>query len=97
VGTLLHTVARETSSSSFSFEFCHSTRSTAVIVLLKVGRVSHEEGPVTDVRAGIDQMLRLESHRGSWGQQRFLQVLERGGKQTRISTDLYNVLRNPFT
>lgn len=66
--TLLHTVARETS--SFFFEFCHSIHSIAVIILLKVGRGSHEEVPVTDVRAGIDQTLWLESHQGSQGQQR---------------------------
>lgn len=68
VETLLHTVARETS--SFFFEFCHSTHSIAVIILLKVGRGSPEEVPVTDVRAGIDQTLCLESHQGSQGQQR---------------------------
>lgn len=59
---LLHIVARETSSGSFSFEFCHSTRGMAAIVLLKVGHVSHEGVPVTDVRAGIDQALWLESY-----------------------------------
>lgn len=70
VETLLHTVAKETSSSSFFFEFCHSTHSIAVIILLKVGRGSHEGVPVTDVRAGIDQTLWLDSHQGSQGQQR---------------------------
>lgn len=70
VETVLHTVARETSSSSFFFEFCHSTHSIAVIILLKVGRGSHEGVPVTDVRAGIDQTLWLESHQGAQGQQR---------------------------
>lgn len=65
MAALLHTVATETSSSLFSFEFCHSTHSMAVIVLLKVGHVSHEEVPVTDVRPGTDQTLCLESHQGS--------------------------------
>ena len=36
----------------------------AVIVLLKVEHVGHEGVPVTDVRAGIDQTLWLESHQG---------------------------------
>lgn len=69
----------------------------AVIVLLKVGRVSHEGVPVTDVRAGIDQTLWLESQPRVLGSaERFLQVLDGGGKQNSINRDLNNVLRNPF-
>lgn len=93
VETLLHTVAKETS--SFFFEFCHSTHSIAVIILLKVGRGSHEGVPVIDVRAGIDQTLAWISPRVSGSAERFLQVLEGCGKKSSFSMNLNNVLRNP--